>query len=589
MSYVIDFKKIVDSVCRKMCPPQQPPPNTVTFTDEEVRKILDARNKLRNWVNLAQAGVIGAPMQSDLKTAIMEIIDLANKLYEWYVPPFSLQPAPLTESEINAVVSDIKSRGGMQGWLRLDGTYYTTDMDTFKKIVDWDWTDTRKYLVDLFDCLLPDTPIIYKDPVTGEIDIDEVQNLPQEGGFHILDVDIDEGSNELKWVRVDWVRPKHSIKRIVTVATPQGFVQTTEDHRFWVDGEWHQIGEYIDLDGYEERRKVKLTTAPIEKLFKDDIELDSELAWVYGLFLAEGSITTSMTRTGPGHYFHIDMCDEDALIKAKEVLENHFNTKFEVFLPPSQQKGGERGGVTAKCNLYRLAVRDRYGANKKVALAFRQMFYTKSGSKKVPKVVLNAAPKAKGAFLEGVMLGDGTVERHTFVDDGRVYNATYNRIWQKSRVAMLGIEIVLRHLSIPHRYYYYRRKNGRSYMILSFRDEASKKPRQPLFYVDDNNNGTLVYDLNTETGHFVASTFLVHNCDKFAMYFKARQAIDFHMNAIGMVIDYSAGHAYNIIVIKDPSTGKVSWYLLEPQNDSIFTYDERDKNIYAMQYYYLIL
>jgi hypothetical protein len=152
MSYGIYFKKIVDSVCRKVCPPQQPPPNTVTFTDEEVRKILDIRSKLRNWVNLAQAGVIGAPMQSDLKTAIMEIIDLANKLYEWYVPPFSLQPIPLTESEIKAVVNDIKSRGGMQGWLRLDGTYYTTDMDTFKKIVDWDWTDTRKYLVDTFDC-----------------------------------------------------------------------------------------------------------------------------------------------------------------------------------------------------------------------------------------------------------------------------------------------------------------------------------------------------------------------------------------------------------------------------------------------------
>jgi hypothetical protein len=152
MSYGIDLKKIIDSVCRKMCPPQQPPPNTVTFTDEEVSLILRTRQRLRQWLDLAQAGVIGAPMQSDLKTAIMEIINAANRLYDWYVPPFSLQPASLTESEINAVVNDIKSRGGMQGWLRLDGTYYTTDIDTFKKIVDWDWTDTRKYLVDTFDC-----------------------------------------------------------------------------------------------------------------------------------------------------------------------------------------------------------------------------------------------------------------------------------------------------------------------------------------------------------------------------------------------------------------------------------------------------
>jgi hypothetical protein len=580
------LKTVVNWLCRLICPREQQ--YTASFTEEEAKRIYEARQKLRQWLQLARAGVIGAPAQGDIKSAVMDIVDVGNKLYEWYVPPFTINTATLSEQELQYVIRDLQSKGGMQGWLRLDGTYYTTDMETFKKIISWDWTDTRKYILDKFDCLLPDTPIIYKDPVTGEIDIEEVQNLPQEGGFYVLDTSIDD--DELRWSRVNWVRPKYSSKRIVTVASPQGFIQTTEDHRFWVNNEWHQIGEFSHLKGYEEMRKAKLTTPKIEKLFRDDVELDPDLAWVYGLFLAEGSAKSFTTHTGLGYNFHIDMCNEDVLIKAKEILENHFNTKFEVYLPPSQEKGEKRGGVSVRCDLYRLTVRDKYGSGKKIASRFIQMFYTESNKKKVPIIMLNATPKAKRKFIEGVMLGDGTVDKNIFVNGEKVYKAIYKRLWQKSRVAMLGLEIILRKLNIPHRYYYYERKNGRSYVILSFRDdETNRKPRQPLFYVNNNNNYTLVYDLNTETGHFVASTFLVHNCDKYALYFKSRVTIDFGVNAVGVIIDYSARHAYNLVIIKDPSTRKVSWYLLEPQSDSIFTYEQRNKRFYAMENYYLIL
>jgi len=317
MIHGIDFKKVVDSVCRKMCPPQQPPPNTVTFTDEEASLIMRTRQRLRQWLDLAQAGVIGAPMQGDLKSAIMEIISAANRLYEWYVPPFSLQPISLTEGEISAVVSDMKSGGGMQGWLRLDGTYYTTNMDTFKKIVDWDWTDTRKYLVDTFDCLLPDTPIIYKDPVTGAVDIAEVQELPPDGGFYALDMNVDDGSEKLTWTRVNWVRPKHSSKKIITISAPEGFIQVTEDHRFWIRQRWCRIGKFVHVDEGRSKGELGLKVASIEKVFSDSYELDPDLAWVYGLFLAEGHAAADPSEEHV-YGFHIDMADESALLKAKK-------------------------------------------------------------------------------------------------------------------------------------------------------------------------------------------------------------------------------------------------------------------------------
>ena len=87
-----------------------------------------------------------------LKRKISQIADLVNRLYEYYVPPFTINVVQLTEDEVQNVVKDLKAKGGLQGWLRLDGTYYTTDLDTFKKIIEWDWTDTRKYLAETMDC-----------------------------------------------------------------------------------------------------------------------------------------------------------------------------------------------------------------------------------------------------------------------------------------------------------------------------------------------------------------------------------------------------------------------------------------------------
>jgi len=64
-------------------------------------------------------------------------------------------------------------------------------------------------------------------------------------------------------------------------------------------------------------------------------------------------------------------------------------------------------------------------------------------------------------------------------------------------------------------------------------------------------------------------------------------AVDFGINSIGVILDYSAGHAYNLVILKD-SQG-VRYYLFEPQNDSIFTYEGRDRNFYTMEEYYLLM
>ena len=53
-----------------------------------------------------------------------------------------------------------------------------------------------------------------------------------------------------------------------------------------------------------------------------------------------------------------------------------------------------------------------------------------------------------------------------------------------------------------------------------------------------------------------------YDCDNFAFNFKARVARKFGVNSVGLVVDYSGKHAYNLIVFSDGT-----WKIFEPQSD----------------------
>lgn len=58
------------------------------------------------------------------------------------------------------------------------------------------------------------------------------------------------------------------------------------------------------------------------------------------------------------------------------------------------------------------------------------------------------------------------------------------------------------------------------------------------------------------------------DCENFAMLFSARMSYKYHLNSVGIVIDYSSQHAYNIIVFRD---GSVKLY--EPQEELLIDID----------------
>ena len=67
----------------------------------------------------------------------------------------------------------------------------------------------------------------------------------------------------------------------------------------------------------------------------------------------------------------------------------------------------------------------------------------------------------------------------------------------------------------------------------------------------------------TDKKKYVAEKY---DCDNFAFSFKARMDRKFHLNNVGLVIDYSGGHAYNCVVFADGTAE-----LFEPQSDRFVT------------------
>jgi len=81
---------------------------------------------------------------------------------------------------------------------------------------------------------------------------------------------------------------------------------------------------------------------------------------------------------------------------------------------------------------------------------------------------------------------------------------------------------------------------------------------------------------------YVADRF---DCDKYALLFKARMAQFFGVNAVAVVLDYDAGHAYNLIFPADTDEPLI----YEPQNDKFIQIAKRDKHFYMLGNLYFVL
>ncbi|RKU10818.1 hypothetical protein C6503_19220 [Candidatus Poribacteria bacterium] len=75
------------------------------------------------------------------------------------------------------------------------------------------------------------------------------------------------------------------------------------------------------------------------------------------------------------------------------------------------------------------------------------------------------------------------------------------------------------------------------------------------------------------------------DCDNFAVLFAGRVADKFGINGVGIVIDYSGGHAYCAILIVDEN-GNLSIGIIEPQNDQFVL---KTEGMYSAKFGFIFL
>jgi len=238
--------------------------------------------------------------------------------------------------------------------------------------------------------------------------------------------------------------------------------------------------------------------------------LNEDLAFVWGMFFAEGSCGSYTNKTGKKNSWAINNQDLELLKKCKIILE-----KCEPIF------GWKILDTMKSSSVYKLVPCGHlaYIVNK-----WRRLFYDREGYKKVPYFILNGSDDWKTSFFDGYYQGDG--DRHT-----------YQRISQykfdiKGKIGALGLYTLLH--SIGHHIAMNVRTDKDNIYTLhtckNFRTDpfvVKKIISLPESSLDD-----FVYDIETEEGRFMGGVgqMILKNTDScyisFPQYSQTEQVKD---------------------------------------------------------------
>ena len=133
--------------------------------------------------------------------------------------------------------------------------------------------------------------------------------------------------------------------------------------------------------------------------------------------------------------------------------------------------------------------------------------------------------------------------------------------------------------SMPDRVgWYVKTKSGLTYPIYRITQDEIKRAMKPFKFslklFDDSEYYTISHAgwmtiINEDAVDMRRYFTEIFDCDDFARYFKCMCIANYRLNAVGFVRDYSARHAYNVIIDKD-----LNAWIYEPQTDDIWRADE---------------
>jgi ribonucleoside-diphosphate reductase alpha chain len=191
------------------------------------------------------------------------------------------------------------------------------------------------------------------------------------------------------WIQVQNLIAKQHFVRIGVpdVATEQ-VVMSFDGH---VENGW----VYQRLEGasrrsqqrYAQRDAISRQVSPI----RDQVVVDSDIAWMLGLYLAEGSISA-----GYDIRFTLSWDEEDQAARLSTILESRLGLPSRVMRQTQPENRRGEGWTSVRVH------------SKQFAQWLFEHFGTGFDHKRLPSWVFRVAPEVRSALLEGVAAGDGT-------------------------------------------------------------------------------------------------------------------------------------------------------------------------------------
>ena len=283
-------------------------------------------------------------------------------------------------------------------------------------------------------------------------------------------------------------------RKICSVVLQNGITTVTDDHSLFKDG--HEIRP--------SQLKLGVRIDTVRDPIVNELKFDPDLAWVYGLFVADGNCNTYLWENKWGrkhkkeYEWIISNTNDRLLDKARKILESHYGVPFDII----ERKDGER---------YHL-IPAGPGSVKMLVQDFSVCYTKVSRFKRVPYRILNARVEAKEMFLNGYFAGDGHLRGNKYRETsttsmtlakgieyllhcvgreiGLQFTPKKRREWWP--------EITLRWLLKPEEYApgYWERIRGR----------RPKNVVKKIVYHEEGERyfSKFVYDLETDDGTFVA-------------------------------------------------------------------------------------
>ncbi len=354
------------------------------------------------------------------------------------------------------------------------------------------------------------TPVILRDSKSGLIDIkyiSEMRSAFKKGGY--LSGKMSEDGTQIwdmsrsgleVWNDNRWTKIKHlschpiNNHKMLEIACRGAVVDVTDNHSIV-----NAAGKEVKAGRLTINDKLKLTSLPNVEL----TSMPSELAWLYGFFVAEGCVTR-------GH-MRIDNKDMVKLKKAKKILLKRLAVNSDI------RNSGN--------GVFRLSLRKPFV----MARRFYYDCYASDKNKKIPNIILNADKKTKIAFLRGYNAGDG--------DESHNVKSEFYRFKTKSPILAASLcYLVEAALNVKYRITVEHRGDDRYFEIRCLSQMNTKngswllKDDNSIIKITSLKYSQEVWDFETENHWFHAGIGgnILHNTgprrgDTFAMSFFAKQ------------------------------------------------------------------